>query len=390
MEILSYVGRGSFNIVFFVNYCHKPAILKIFMPRRYSGGAVTDAPCDFVYDFEVEELENQIIINSIQLSVPAQTSCYHSMLEEYNKSNARLINLLYSEELNSFIPKPYLENALYFIPTDKEARQKWYHSTVISECIMLFAYDSFNSVEDEINQNTDIIEKLQLIQSIAGIMNGLYKNNPQMLMLDIKPENFLYKSHKNIKSADNYKILDWDSVVDLNHSEFPSGVKIYSSAGYAPYEVREAMYHKSINASSCVYILSVCLYQALFFSSASTEEEKQNLMLFFKPAGEFSAVEYPPNITEYFQKIGVTSGFINRFYKMMECCYTTDLSKRYAEKDNKSAFEQFADDIQTLINIHIKKGITPEVLLDCAIEQAAQAELPDGFDEALFAGAVTQ
>lgn len=382
IKITSFIGRGSYNLVFFAEYeknsVIKPCILKYFLPIKYiekSNDKHSNQHFDFCYEIDVEEQTENIMLQNIRLSVLAQYPYYVEKVKEYRTTNNRIIGLLSSDEINSFIPKPYDEQ-IYSINFEEPNP-----NYDLTSCFMTFAYDSQFSLIKYL-MNCDVISKrLKIVVSLINLIGVLYYRK-NMLMLDIKFDNFLYKDNEKVKNR-MLKIIDWDSIVELDIAKkMPVDLPIHSSDGFRPYEV-EKHEIKNIGIKSTIFMLGACLYQALFMHSILKGEL---LPLPVRPGTDIVSIEYDQRISQAFEKLGLSQGFQNKFFDIMRKSYTQEIDDRYTADEYFTEIEKMSDDVQVLLEIYENKGVHPEVMLNNAIKDVQNKEKfsADNFDPDLF------
>ena len=90
--------------------------------------------------------------------------------------------------------------------------------------------------------------------------------NPKirMLLIDIKPENFLYKSNEKVEDS-LYKVLDWDSIIEFDKNYKIKGThNLHYTDTYSPNEIIKANSIDKIDIRTAIFMLSVVLYRAIF------------------------------------------------------------------------------------------------------------------------------
>lgn len=378
INITSFIGKGSYNTVFFAEYekksVKKACILKIFLPNKFIEKKNKES-FDFCYEINMDEQDEKIILQNIRLSVPAQYPYYAEKVKEYKSTNVRIINLLASDEVNSFIPKPYEEqiHSMNFENFDL--------SFDLTSCFMIFAYDSQLSLTKYLMNCDSITKRLEIVISLINLIGELYyKKN--MLMLDVKLDNFIFKDHEKVKSRE-FKIIDWDSIVELDSAKkIPEDTTIHSSDGFRPNEVKEDR-RKLIGIRSTIFMLGACLYQALFMPYIKKGEL---LPLPVKAGAPMVFIEYDQRLLQAFEKLGLSLGFQNKFFDIMQKSYTQNIDERYTADEYYTEIEKMSNDVQTLLEIYENKGIHPEVMLDKAINDVQNNEQysEKNFDPDLF------
>lgn len=382
IKITSFIGRGSYNIVLFAEYeknsVIKPCILKYFLPIKYiekGNDKHSDQHFDFCYEIDMEEQTENIMLQNIRLSVPAQYPYYVEKVKEYRTTNKRIIGLLSSDEINSFIPKPYDEQ-IYSINLEEPNP-----NYDLTSCFMTFAYDSQFSLTKYLMTCDSIPKRLEIVISLINLIGVLYYQK-NMLMLDIKFDNFLYKDNEKVKNR-MLKIIDWDSIVELDIAKKkPVDLPIHSSDGFRPYEV-EKHEIKNIGIKSTIFMLGACLYQALFMPSILKGEL---LPLPVRPGTDIVSIEYDQRISQAFEKLGLSQGFQNKFFDIMRKSYTQEIDDRYTADEYFTEIEKMSDDVKVLLEIYENKGVHPEVMLNNAINDVLDKDKfsADNFDPDLF------
>ncbi|MBS6627802.1 MAG: hypothetical protein KH282_01880 [Clostridiales bacterium] len=382
INITSFIGRGSYNVVFFAEYeknsIIKACILKYFLPIEYiekGSDKHGNQHFDFCYEINMEEQTGKIILQNIRLSVPAQYSYYVKKVKEYRTTNNRIIGLLSSDEINSFIPKPYDEQ-IYSMNFEEPTP-----NYDLTSCFMIFAYDSQISLTKYLMNCDSITKRLEIVISLINLIGVLYYQK-NMLMLDIKFDNFIFKDHEKVRNR-MLKIIDWDSIVELDSEKrIPIDTTIHSSDGFRPYEV-EKHEIKNIGVKSTIFMLGACLYQALFMPSILKGEL---LSLPVRPGTDIVSIEYDKRISQAFEKLELSQGFQNKFFDIMRKSYTQEIDDRYTADEYFTEIEKMSDDVQVLLEIYDNKGVHPEVMLNNAIKDISNKDKfsEDQFDPGLF------
>lgn len=373
LTLNSYIGRGAYNTVFFGKYekgtsVSKACILKYFLPIKFFDG---NEQTDFSYNLTVSEEQNSLIIEKIELGIFSQYNYYIQMIKEYRISNEKMISLLVSDEVNSFIPKPY-EEGIFNFKIDENLI-----NIDITNCFMLFAYDSQFSLKKYIENCDSVTKRLKILKSIINIIGVLYYKK-SLLMLDIKLDNYIYKGNESVENRE-FKIIDWDSIIELDESKKVStSIKIHSSEGFRPDEV-DCFDVDDIGIKSSIFMLGACLYQTVFMPLI-----KQDQLYPLPRAGaDMVSIRYDERISNAFDALKLNSGFQMKFFEIMDKCYTQDCDSRYSADDNKTEIKKLSDDVQILIEIYENRGVHPEVMLNKAMGIAKDI-MPKDIDENLF------
>ncbi len=372
-----YIGCGAYNVVFYADYYKnsicKPVIFKLFIPRRF------DNETDFEYELEIFDKDDICELISLRV-LPKQFEKYQIKKDEYVRKNKEIYNLLKHECVNSYIPKSYEEKIFYGSnDTDNE----------ILNNFLLFEYDAYQNLDDYFINSNSLVERLKIVKSLSNIVGELYYNPKiRMLLIDIKPENFLYKSNEKVEDS-LYKVLDWDSIIEFDKNYKIKGApNLHYTDTYSPNEIIKANSIDKIDIRTAIFMLSVVLYRAIFRNAIMNKKIPPFPLA---PASRFTKVRFDEfamkaelnNMIMIDRKTGAADGFLLKFKEIMNKAYTNNLADRYIKRENSNEIECFSEDIQSLIEIYENKGVHPEVMLNKAIAVAKNITNED-IDEDLF------
>lgn len=364
IELTSFVGSGSYNVVFLGSYndnsVEKKSIIKFFLPdtlfdKQNKKDGEEEKPVEMEYDFELVENNGKYEITHILLKVPAQANLYKLALQKYQKSNYQMIEMLNDIEVNSFVPTPFNERAMTVSVSKDETID-------LINCVMCFEYSLSTSLKDYLINCFDITERIRVVKCITSVLNKIYKSNKKLIMLDLKIDNFLFKSNGQ-DGLDDLYIIDWDSLVRLNQcGHIDRDAEVNYTEYVAPQEIRRIS-RNLIGVKSCIYMLGIMLYTALLLPYSS----KKYICLYLVAADEFTDVEINEAVINELKAIGATQGFILRLIKILTNSYNSNREHRYSATNDLNEFEIFMNELDVLIDIYNHKGVHPEVMLDRAI-----------------------
>lgn len=373
IELKRFIGYGAYNAVFYADYYKnnlcKAVVFKLFVPQRF------DKNTDFEYLLYLESENEGLVLNSIKV-LPNQLKKYNEKKDEYIKTSKKIYNLLKDEKVNSYIPKSY-EEAIFNLNNDTDE---------LINNFLLFEYDTYENLDDYLKNTRSTTERLKIVKSLANIIGEFYYNpSVRILLLDIKPENFLYKTNKKVEDS-LFKILDWDSIIEFNENyEIIGTPNLHFS--YSPNEVLKLNY-KNIDITTAIFMLSIVLYRAVFRKSIENGKVSNYP---FSPASRFSKInlnedamkESLNELISLENKEGAADGFWLKFVEIMNKGYTNCSKNRYKKIGDMNEIDLFSSDIQKLIEIYENKGVHPEVMLNKAIKMAEKINAKD-FEEELF------
>lgn len=382
--LTSFIGAGSYNVVFLglynVNGVEKKSVIKFFLPdilfkMKNAEDYQIKNEVAMEYDFVISKNNDRYEINRILLAVPAQIELYKKALIKYQESNKQMIEMLNNSDLNSFVPTPFNEQIMVVDTINDNVIN-------ITNCIMCFEYSLSTSLKEYLTHCTDVVKRIEVVKSISFVLKKFYESDKNLLMLDLKIDNFLFKSNGDDVKLNNLYIIDWDSLVKVNSKGYiENGEEIHSSENISPTEILNNT-RELIGAKSCIYMLGIMLYTVLLLP-ISTKEELDFLL---SPADEYNDVEFNESVIDELKNMGVTHGFILKLIKVLTNSFNTNSNYRYNVKNGSNEFDQFLNDLNILIDIYNHKGIHPEVMLDKAIELSKDEDFfnQKDFDEKLL------
>lgn len=384
IELTSFVGNGTYNVVFLGSYndngVEKKSIIKFFLPpillenqdKKDDKDEKETKPVEMEYDFELVENNGKYEITHILLKVPAQVKLYKMALQKYQISNNQMIEMLNDIEVNSFVPTPFNERVMT-VSVSEDA------SIDLINCVMCFEYSLSTSLKDYLINCLNITERIRVVKCITSVLNKIYKSNKKLIMLDLKIDNFLFKSNGQ-DGLDDLYIIDWDSLVRLNQcGHIDKDAEVNCTEYVSPQEILNVS-RDIIGVKSCIFMLGYMLYIALLLPYLS----KKEVSLYLGTADEFDKVEIKESIIKELKNIGVTQGFILRLIKILTNSYNSNIDYRYSTTNDLNEFELFMNDLDVLIEIYNHKGVHPEVMFDYACEMAEDPNFLKEYEEELL------
>lgn len=384
IELTSFIGNGTYNVVFFGSYndngVEKKSIIKFFLPhsilenqnKKDDQIAKEAKPVEMEYDFELVENNGKYEITHILLKVPAQVKLYKTALQKYQASNNQMIEMLNDIEVNSFVPTSFSERVMTVSVSEDE-------SIDLINCVMCFEYSLPTSLKEYLINCLDVTERIRVVKCITSVLNKIYKSDKKLIMLDLKIDNFLFKSNGQ-DGLDDLYIIDWDSLVKLNqYGHIDKDAEVNCTEYASPQEVLNVS-REIIGVKSCIFMLGYMLYIALLLPYSSKEE----VSLYLGTADEFDGVEIKKPIIKELKNMGVTQGFILKLIKILTNSYNSNIDYRYSPTNDLNEFELFMNDLDILIDIYNHKGVHPEIMLDNAKEMAESPDFLKEYDEDLL------
>lgn len=384
IELTSFIGNGTYNVVFFGSYndngVEKKSIIKFFLPhsilenqnKKDDQIAKEAKPVEMEYDFELVENNGKYEITHILLKVPAQVKLYKTALQKYQASNNQMIEMLNDIEVNSFVPTSFSERVMTVSVSEDE-------SIDLINCVMCFEYSLPTSLKEYLINCLDVTERIRVVKCITSVLNKIYKSDKKLIMLDLKIDNFLFKSNGQ-DGLDDLYIIDWDSLVRLNqYGHIDKDAEVNCTEYASPQEVLNVS-REIIGVKSCIFMLGYMLYIALLLPYSSKEE----VSLYLGTADEFDGVEIKKPIIKELKNMGATQGFILKLIKILTNSYNSNIDYRYSPTNDLNEFELFMNDLDILIDIYNHKGVHPEIMLDNAKEMAESPDFLKEYDEDLL------